>query len=451
MKLAIVGTGYVGLVTGTCFAEMGNDVVCVDIDEAKLDRLRNGALPIFEPGLAVPFERGIREGRLTFTTEIAGAVPNADVVFLTLPTPQKEDGSADLSYVKGATERVAGLLRDYTVIVSKSTVPVGSSDDLTSIISRNKPVAADFDVVSNPEFLREGVAVDDFMKPERVVIGSSSQRATEIMKRLYEPFTRSGNPILIMDHRSAEMTKYAANAFLATKISFMNEMANVCDRLGADINQVRRGIGSDSRIGKHFLYAGIGFGGSCFPKDVAALVRTASEIGYELEILQAVQRVNERQRNHLAVRLIEYYGPDLSNRKVALWGLSFKPNTDDIREAPALVIIDRLLSHGAKVVVFDPEATESVREKIGDRIGYAPDAYSALKGADALLICTEWNEFRRPDFIRMREAMSNPVILDGRNLYDPHEVASIGFHYESIGRPSFEPSPAVMPDDKEDV
>jgi UDPglucose 6-dehydrogenase len=450
MKLAIIGTGYVGLVTGACFAEMGNDVVCVDIDEAKLERLRAGVLPIYEPGLVVPVERGIKDGRLRFATDFADAVPEADVVFLTLPTPPKEDGSADLTYVKAATKVVASQLTGYTVIVSKSTVPVGSSDALVALISEGKPDEAEFDVVSNPEFLREGAAVDDFMRPERVIIGSSSERATEIMQGLYQPFVRSGNPVIVMDRRSAEMTKYAANSFLATKISFMNEVAGVCKRVGADVNQVRRGIGSDSRIGKKFLYAGIGFGGSCFPKDVMALSRTASDVGYDLDILQAVLRVNARQRSYLAERLIEYYGDNLRNRRIAVWGLAFKPNTDDVREAPALVVIELLLAAGAKVVAYDPEANDSTRVELGDRIEYATDAYSALEKVDALIICTEWNEFRHPDFEKMRGAMSNPVILDGRNLYDPRDVADNGFHYESIGRPTVKPLSSSGSDGQED-
>lgn len=439
MKLAIIGTGYVGLVTGTCFAEMGNEVVCVDIDEAKLTKLRDGVLPLFEPGLVVLFERGIKEDRLSFTDSLAESVPEADVVFLTLPTPPDEDGSADLSYVLSATEEIAAQLRGYTVIVSKSTVPVGTTEALTDLIWKHKPPDAAFDVVSNPEFLREGIAVDDFMKPERIIIGSSSERAISILRQLYEPFVRSGNPIIAMDARSAEMTKYAANAILATKISFMNEIANLCERLEADVDNVRLGIGSDSRIGKDFLYAGIGYGGSCFPKDVAALSEMATKSEYDFEILRAVSSVNERQRTHFAERIVAYLGNDLSGSKVAVWGLAFKPNTDDIREAPSLVVIDCLLRHGAAVSVFDPEAMGRVREKLGSRVEYARDPYAALDDARALVICTEWNEFRRPDFAKMHAKMAKPVIFDGRNIFDPLEVASSGFYYESIGRRTVSP------------
>jgi UDPglucose 6-dehydrogenase len=436
MRLAVIGTGYVGLVTGTCFAEMGNEVVCVDIDTEKLARLKSGVLPIFEPGLVVLFERGLREGRLTFTDSLDEAIPDADVVFLTLPTPPDEDGSADLSHVLSATKEIAKRLDGYTVIVSKSTVPVGTSRKLVSIVNENKPTAATFDVASNPEFLREGVAVDDFMKPDRVIVGTSSEKASDLLTKLYEPFVRSGNPILIMDEASAELAKYAANAFLATKISFMNEIANLCDVVGANVDDIRRGIGADERIGRQFLFAGIGYGGSCFPKDVAALGRMAEDSLYDFKILNAVTAVNRAQRVQLVDRLLRYFDHDLSNRHIAVWGLAFKPNTDDIREAPALTVIEHLLEHGASVTAFDPVAIENVRAEIGDRIAYAADPYAVLKEVDALAICTEWSEFRRPKFETMLEAMANPAIFDGRNLFDPAEMKELGFYYESIGRPS---------------
>lgn len=436
MQLTVIGTGYVGLVTGVCFADMGNQVVGVDIDEQKVRKLSSGELTIYEPGLAVPFERGLRRGRLTFTTDLRDAVANSDVVFLTLPTPPDEDGSADLSHVLAAAADVARCLSGFTVVVSKSTVPVGTCDRLREVIDRHKPADADFEIVSNPEFLREGVAVDDFMKPSRVVIGSHSERATEIMTRLYEPFVRSGNPILVMDLRSAELTKYAANALLATKISFMNEVANLCDRLGANVDQVRRGIGSDERIGKHFLYAGIGYGGSCFPKDVSALNRIAEEEDYQFRILRAVSEVNNLQVAAFADQLIDHFGGSLDGRRVAVWGLAFKPNTDDIREARSLVLIERILDAGASVSAFDPEAMANTRELLGDRLGYAEHAYDALTAADALVVCTEWNEFRRPDFERMRGLMAGRTVFDGRNIFDAGEMADNGFEYRSIGRPS---------------
>ncbi|QXD14336.1 UDP-glucose/GDP-mannose dehydrogenase family protein [Rhodocaloribacter litoris] len=445
MKIAIIGTGYVGLVTGTCFAEMGNEVVCVDIDAAKIERLRSGKLTIFEPGLELFFERGLRERRLRFTTDLAEAVATSEVIFLALPTPPGEDGSADLSYVLGVAEDIGRLLAAeeasrYRILVNKSTVPVGTAERVRAVLeAAGLKAGQHFDVVSNPEFLREGVAVEDFMKPERVIIGTGSRRAAEIMTQLYEPFVRQGNPILVMDERSAEMTKYAANAFLATKITFMNEVANVCDRVGANVDKIRIGIGLDSRIGKHFLYAGIGFGGSCFPKDVQALARTAQAYGYDFEILEAVLRVNDRQRRLLVDRVVDYFGGDLTGRRIAVWGLAFKPNTDDVREAPSHVVIRGLLEHGAEVVAFDPEAIETTRAVLGDVVSYAEDDYAALQGADALVICTEWNEFRRPDFDRMRLLLKQPVIFDGRNLYDPVRMAEGGFDYYSIGRPHYAP------------
>ncbi|MGA7306510.1 MAG: UDP-glucose/GDP-mannose dehydrogenase family protein [Rhodothermales bacterium] len=444
MTIGIIGTGYVGLVTGTCFAEMGNEVTCVDINVEKIARLRSGELPLFEPGLRVFFERNIREGRLHFTTEAGDAVPNCDVVFLALPTPPGEDGSADLSYVERASRDIATMLTGYTVVVTKSTVPVGTTDRVRAIIADRHAPDAEFDVVSNPEFLREGVAVEDFMKPDRVVIGTSSARAVEVMDRLYRPFLRNGNPMLVMDERSSEMTKYAANAMLATKISFMNEIASVCEAVGANVDFVRRGIGSDSRIGKQFLYPGIGFGGSCFPKDVRALVKTAEEHDYSFRILEAVMDVNEMQRRKFGLAVGDFFGGDLSGRRIAFWGLSFKPNTDDVREASSLVIIESVLSFGADVIAFDPEAMGSTRMVLGDRIQYGEDAYDVLGNADALVVCTEWNEFRRPDLQRMKDLMRQPVVFDGRNLYDPDEMAAAGFAYTSIGRPSFVPETNVV-------
>ncbi len=440
MKVGIVGTGYVGLVSGTCFSEMGNHVTCVDIDESKVEKLSAGELTIFEPGLEVFFERNLREDRLRFTTDLAEAVRRCEVIFLALPTPPGEDGSADLSYVLGVAGDIGRIMKDeaipYRVIVNKSTVPVGTADKVSARLEDAGLVRSEqFDVVSNPEFLREGVAVDDFMKPERVVIGSSSERASEIMTRLYKPFVRQGNPILIMDERSSEMTKYAANAMLATKITFMNEIANVCDRVGANVDHIRRGIGLDSRIGKQFLYPGIGFGGSCFPKDVQALHRTAKQFGYTFEILTSVLDVNDRQRQRMGDQIVEHFGGSLKGKTIGVWGLAFKANTDDVREAPAHIVIRRLVEAGAEVKVFDPEAMETTRAVLGDIVAYCKDEFSAAKGADALAICTEWNEFREPDFDRMKASLNEPLVFDGRNLYDPARMASLGFEYYSIGRP----------------
>ncbi|MEZ4698729.1 MAG: UDP-glucose/GDP-mannose dehydrogenase family protein [Rhodothermales bacterium] len=441
MNIAIIGTGYVGLVSGTCFAEMGNEVVCVDIDKSKVDRLKSGKLTIFEPGLEVFFDRNLREERLHFTTSLLEAVQHAEIIFLALPTPSADDGSANLSYVLGVAADIAELLRKdpalgYKVIVNKSTVPVGTADKVRAVLeARELVVGEHFDVVSNPEFLREGVAVDDFMKPERVVIGSTSPRAAELMHSLYEPFVRQGNPILDMDPRSAEMTKYAANSFLATKITFMNEIANLCEKVDANVDMVRVGIGLDSRIGKQFLYPGIGFGGSCFPKDVKALKYTADEYGYTFAVLNAVLEINEVQRGLLVDRVLNHFGGDVRGKKIAIWGLSFKPNTDDVREAPAHVIIRGLQAHGADIHAFDPEAIQTTRAELGDTIAYHEDSYSVLDGADALVICTEWNEFRRPDFDKMRGMMRQPLIFDGRNLYKPETMANKGFTYFSIGRP----------------
>ncbi len=447
MKISIIGTGYVGLVSGTCFAEMGNDVICVDIDENKVKKLSSGSITIFEPGLEVFFERNLREGRLQFTTDLLLAVREAEVIFLALPTPPAEDGSADLSYVQGVAQDIAKMLRadpsmGYKVIVNKSTVPVGTAQMVCSIMNQEGLKSElHFDVVSNPEFLREGVAVDDFMKPERVVIGSSSKRAIAIMHSLYEPFVRQGNPIIDMDERSAEMTKYAANSFLATKITFMNEVANLCEKVEADVDKVRVGIGLDSRIGKQFLYPGIGFGGSCFPKDVKALKQTADTNNYVFRILNSVLEVNDEQRRKLVDRIVDFFEGNVENKRVAIWGLSFKPNTDDVREAPSHVIIKELMDLGATISAFDPEAIETTRAILGDSVTYAEDRYGALREADALVICTEWHEFRRPDFSKMQQLMSQPVIFDGRNLYKPRDMADLGFTYLSIGRPHFQAIP----------
>lgn len=433
MNIAVVGTGYVGLVTGTCFAETGNKVICVDIDAQKVERMRNGEVPIYEPGLEVLFERNTRQHRLNFTTDLAEAVEDAEVIFLALPTPPGEDGSADLSYILGVAEELSSLIKDYKVIVDKSTVPVGTSEKVHARLAKNLDESL-FDVVSNPEFLREGVAVDDFLKPDRVVIGTSSERAKEIMKRLYDPFVRQGNPIIFMDERSAEMTKYAANSYLATRISFMNEIANLCEKAGANVDMVRIGIGSDSRIGKRFLFPGIGYGGSCFPKDVQALARTAQAFEYDFNILNAVMGVNTRQRLKLADRIIDHYNGKLSDKTFAVWGLAFKPNTDDIREAPALYIIERLLNIGARIKAFDPEAMDNVKAVFGDQVQLCEDQYEALIEADALIICTEWAVFRTPSFQVMKELLKEPIIFDGRNLYDLESMRKLGFTYSSIGR-----------------
>ncbi|MDP4685042.1 MAG: UDP-glucose/GDP-mannose dehydrogenase family protein [Crocinitomicaceae bacterium] len=431
-KIAVVGTGYVGLVTGTCFAETGNQVICVDIDAKKVERMRNGEIPIYEPHLDVLFERNIKANRLSFTTNLAEGIQDAEIIFLALPTPPGEDGSADLRYILGVAEELGKLLTNYKVIVDKSTVPVGTADKVREMIAKNATV--DFDVVSNPEFLREGFAVDDFMKPDRVVIGTSSVRAEKEMEQLYKPFVRQGNPIIFMDEKSAELTKYAANSFLATKITFMNEIANFCEIVGADVDKVRIGIGSDDRIGKRFLFPGIGYGGSCFPKDVQALVNSGNENGFSFEILKAVMTVNEDQKTVLFPKMKNYFKGDLKGKKIALWGLAFKPDTDDIREAPALYMIDALLNEGAQVVAFDPEAMENVEGLLGNKISYATDEYQALEGADALLICTEWGIFRNPDFAKIGNLLKDKVIFDGRNLFETAEMNDKGFYYTSIGR-----------------
>jgi len=432
MKIAVIGTGYVGLVTGTCFAETGNHVTCVDIDEQKVKSLQSGKITIYEPGLDVIFERNLSQDRLHFTTDLAEGIKGARVIFLALPTPPGEDGSADLKYVLGVAEDLGPLLEDYAVIVDKSTVPVGTAEKVRDRIAKNCKV--EFDVVSNPEFLREGVAVEDFMKPDRVVIGTNSPRARKIMETLYAPLVRQGNPILFMDERSAELTKYAANSFLATKITFMNEIANMCELLGADVDAVRRGVGTDTRIGKRFLFAGIGYGGSCFPKDVQALAKSAQEVDYDFKILKSVMNVNEDQKVKLIPRIKTHFDGSLEGKTIAIWGLAFKPYTDDIREAPALYNINLLLESGAKVRAYDPEAMENVRKIVGDKIHFADDMYEALKGADALLIATEWPVFRTPDFDHVADAMNGKVIFDGRNLYALEEMKELGFTYISIGR-----------------
>lgn len=432
MNITVVGTGYVGLVSGTCFAEMGNNVTCVDIDEKKVEQLKNGKVPIYEPQLEMLFERNISQDRLHFTTSLEDAVKDAKVVFLALPTPPGEDGSADLSYVLGVADHLGKILSKYTVIVNKSTVPVGTADKVQAKIAENATV--DFDVVSNPEFLREGYAVDDFLKPDRVVIGSGSEKARAIMKDLYKPFTRQGNPIFFMDEKSSELTKYAANSFLATKISFMNEIANVCELVGANVDNVRMGMGSDSRIGKRFLFPGIGYGGSCFPKDVKALIKSSNQVDYDFEILNAVEQVNEKQKTILMPRIRNYFNGDLAGKKIALWGLAFKPNTDDIREAPAHYIIQELLKENCEVNTFDPEATENTKDIFGDSIGYGENYYDILKGADALIIATEWSVFRNPNFDKIKSLMKGNVIFDGRNLFETEQVEELGFTYFSIGR-----------------
>jgi UDPglucose 6-dehydrogenase len=432
IKIVVVGTGYVGLVTGTCFAETGNNVTCVDIDNTKIEKLSAGQITIYEPGLEKIFLRNIKEERLQFTTHLEAAVDDAEIIFLALPTPPGADGSADLKYVLGVANHLGKILMGYKVIVNKSTVPVGTADKVRAAIANNYD--GDFDVVSNPEFLREGVAVDDFMKPDRVVVGTRSERAKKLMNDLYAPFVRQGNPVIFMDERSSELTKYAANSFLATKISFMNEIAQLCERMGADVDMVRRGIGSDERIGKRFLFPGIGYGGSCFPKDVQALIKSSDEVKYAFEILKAVEQVNAHQKLHLVEKIKAYYNNNLQGKHFALWGLAFKPNTDDIREAPALSIIDALTKAGATVTAYDPEAMSNVKEQIGDKIKYAENQYQALQNADALIIATEWSEFRTPDFERMEKEIKHKILFDGRNLFDVDKMKELGYHYESIGR-----------------
>jgi UDPglucose 6-dehydrogenase len=433
MQLSIIGTGYVGLVTGTCFAETGNNVMCIDINEEKIEQLKNGKSPIYEPGLDVLLERNIKEKRIQFTTSLKDGIKNAQVIFLALPTPPGKDGAADLQYVLDVAEQLSHIITHYTVIVNKSTVPVGTAERVTAVIAQKLDRNL-FDVVSNPEFLREGVAVDDFLKPDRVVIGTSSEKAKKLMDELYQPFVRQGNPIYFMDERSSEMTKYAANAYLAMRISFMNEMANLCEKAGANVDWIRVGIGSDSRIGKRFLFPGVGYGGSCFPKDVKALAQTAREMDYDFQLVNTVMKVNMKQKLILGRKIKDYFGSDLSGQTFAIWGLAFKPETDDIRDAPALELIEELLEAGAKVNVFDPEATENVKRIFGDKLHYATDQYGCVKGANALIIVTEWSEFRNPDIERIATLLKHPAIFDGRNLYTLEKMEELPFYYESIGR-----------------
>jgi UDPglucose 6-dehydrogenase len=432
MNIAVVGTGYVGLVTGTCLAETGNNVICVDINEDKIQKMQSGVVPIYEPHLDLLFERNIKQGRLTFTTNLAEAIEKAKIIFLALPTPPGEDGSADLSYILGVASELGKLITEYKVIVDKSTVPVGTADKVRKAIAAN--AKCEFDVVSNPEFLREGYAVDDFLKPDRVVIGTSSIKARKTMEELYKPYVRQGNPIIFMDEKSAELTKYAANAFLATKITFMNEIANLCEKVGADVDAVRIGIGSDDRIGKRFLFPGIGYGGSCFPKDVQALAKSASDVNYDFKILEAVMDINSKQKIVIVPKIKDYFKNNLKGKKIALWGLAFKPDTDDIREAPALYIIEELLKEGANISAYDPEAMNNVRNLIGDKITYAFDEYDALRDADILLIATEWSLFRTPDFEKVSSLLKNKIIFDGRNLYGLDQMRELGYYYCSIGR-----------------
>jgi len=432
-KITVVGTGYVGLVTGTCFAETGNDVLCVDIDKAKVDMMKAGEVPIYEPNLDTYFERNISAGRLKFTTSLEDGVDHGDIIFLALPTPPGEDGSADLSYILNVADQLGGMMKEYKVIVDKSTVPVGTAEKVHAAVAKNAVV--DFAVVSNPEFLREGFAVSDFMKPDRVVVGTRDERAIKIMESLYKPFVRQGNPIYFMDEKSAELTKYAANSFLATKITFMNEVANFCELVGADVDKVRVGIGSDSRIGKRFLFPGIGYGGSCFPKDVQALVKSGRENNFDFQILDAVTKVNYEQKTILFPKIKNYFKGDLKGKRIAVWGLSFKPDTDDIREAPALYMIEKLIDSGAEVVAHDPEAMENFKAlPIGQKMSFSINEYDALDGSDALLICTEWSIYRNPDFEKMKSLLNDAVIFDGRNLFDVQDMNAKGYFYSSIGR-----------------
>jgi len=438
VNIAVVGTGYVGLVSGTCFSETGNNVICVDIDANKVDRMKNGKVPIYEPGLQILFERNISKGRLHFTTDLYNAVRESSIIFLCLPTPQDGDGAADLKYVLKVADDLGRLFKaepeiGFKLIVDKSTVPVGTSEKVRSVIKKNAP-DFDFDVASNPEFLREGFAVEDFMKPERVVIGTGNEKSKQLMEELYEPFVRSGNPIYFMDEKSAEMTKYASNSFLATKISFMNEIAILCELTGANVDKVRIGIGSDSRIGKRFLFSGVGFGGSCFPKDVMALINTANENKYDFKILKSVVDVNKKQILHFFNKVKSHFNNNLNGKTFAMWGLAFKPNTDDVREAPAHYLIKMLREEGAEVSAYDPEAINTTKAVLGDIVRYSKDSYDALKDADALLIVTEWNEFRNPDFSQVVSLLKNPVIFDGRNLYDPEKIKDLKITYYSIGR-----------------
>lgn len=432
MKICVIGTGYVGLVAGAGFADMGNDVTCCDLDKAKIDGLKRGEMPIYEPGLDKIVVNNAAEGRLTFTTDVAAGVKGAEVILLAVGTPPGPDGSADLQYIFKAAEQVGQALTGWAVIVTKSTVPVGTGDKIEAIVK--KVTKHEFGVASNPEFLKEGDAINDFMKPDRVVIGADDKRSIEALRALYAPFTRTSDRMLVMDRRSAELTKYAANSMLATRISFMNDLSNLCELLGADIEQVRMGMGSDVRIGPKFLFAGPGFGGSCFPKDLRAAISTGKDVGYKLDILDAVVAVNERQKRKLGEKILGHFGKDLKGKRIAVWGLAFKPGTDDIREAPALVLIDQLLSAGATVSGTDPVAMDAVRKQLGDRITYEPNNYECAKGADALALVTEWREFRRPDFERLKGLLKQPVIFDGRNIWSPTELRNAGYKYYGMGR-----------------
>jgi UDPglucose 6-dehydrogenase len=436
MKIAVVGTGYVGLVTGTCFAEVGLNVVCIDIDQRKIDNLKQGILPIYEPGLEEMVKRNFDKGRLNFSTNLKESIVGCEAAFIAVGTPPDEDGSADLKYVLGVAAEIGTYMQDYMVVVTKSTVPVGTANKVRTALKNALNARGsniDFDVASNPEFLKEGAAIDDFMKPDRIVIGVESDKAQEVMSRLYKPFLLNGHPCIFMDIPSAEMTKYAANSMLATKISFMNDIANLCEIMGADVNMVRKGIGSDSRIGHKFIYPGIGYGGSCFPKDVKALIKTADEHGYSMQVLKAVEQVNDEQKQVMFSKLSNYFG-SLAGKTIAMWGLSFKPKTDDMREAPSLVIIDELLAAGAKVIAYDPVAMHEAERILGNKITYSIDQYATLEGADALVIVTEWPEFRAPDFSMIAKALNQKAIFDGRNIYEPEEMQALGFHYECIGR-----------------
>lgn len=436
MKIVIVGTGYVGLVTGTCLSEVGIDVICVDVDVKKIENLKNGILPIYEPGLDKLVHRNYEKGRLQFSTNLGESIKDADAAFIAVGTPPGEDGSADLKYVLTVAREIGENMNDYGVIITKSTVPVGTAAKVKKEIQDaldKRGVSIEYDVASNPEFLKEGAAVNDFMKPDRIVVGVESERAKKVLEKLYHPFTLNGHPVIFMDVPSAEMTKYAANAMLATKISFMNDVANLCEIMGADVNLVRRGIGSDPRIGNKFIYPGIGYGGSCFPKDVKALVRTARENGYEMRILQSVEDVNEDQKSVLFNKVMKRFNGDLKGKHFAVWGLSFKPNTDDMREAPSVVIIDKLLAEGATVSAYDPVAMEEAQRDLGDRITYAKDEYEAIKDADALLVVTEWSEFRVPDFEDIKASLKNPLVFDGRNIFEIQRMAELGFEYHCIG------------------
>ncbi len=433
MKIAVVGTGYVGLVTGTCFAETGNHVHCVDVNKDKIAALKKGKCPIYEPGLDILLQRNIKEKRILFTTDLKTAIDKSDIIFLALPTPPGEDGSADLKYILQVAEDLSKIITEYKVIVNKSTVPVGTAEKVAAVLSKH--LSKDlFDVVSNPEFLREGIAVDDFLKPDRVVIGTSSDKAKDIMNELYQPFVRQGNPIYFMDERSSEMTKYVANSYLAMRISYMNEVANLCELTGANVDWVRIGIGSDSRIGKRFLFSGIGYGGSCFPKDVLALHHTAHQNKYDFKLLDTVMKVNKNQKTVLFKKIKKYYKNNLKGKSFAMWGLAFKPETDDIRDAPSLELIHELTKAGASITVYDPEAIGNVKKLLGNKVNYSKDQYAALKNADALLIVTEWSEFRNPDFEHMTRFLKTKVVFDGRNVYSLDKMDELGFYYNSIGR-----------------